>query len=162
MQEQDLVEQITRRLGVSVGDLSSWFVEWEGEHFPLIRFAQANQSTPEVLDMLLSNPIGTPICLMVEGVASAPFMLLRKMQKAKEAKPAKQSLNPNFYYTVEAYELGGGFLGFVEHVKGSDVLKAKRSLSASADEAARLHYKVLAEGAQPRVVSEYHAKRRLF
>ena len=91
MKELDVVEQITRRLGVTVDEIESYFVDWEGEQFPLIRFAQINQRTPEVLGSLLSNPIGTP----------------------------------------------------------------------SADEGERLRYAVLAEGAQPKVVSVYHGKRRL-
>ena len=152
---EELAEQITRRLGVSVGDLSSWFVEWEGEQFPLLVFAETNRRTPQVLDSLLSNPIGTPIVLMVGDVPSSPFMLLRKKPRAREP------LNPNFFYTVEAYLVGGKFLGFVEHVHGADVSKAKRSLSATADEGERLRYTVLAEGAQPRVVSVYHTKRRI-
>jgi hypothetical protein len=156
MKELDVVEQITRRLGVTVDEIESYFVDWEGEQFPLIRFAQINQRTPEVLDSLLSNPIGTPICLIVNDVPSSPFLLLRK----KTRKPSNQLIS-DYYYTVEAYYTGGKFIGFVEHVKGIDVLKAKRSLAASADEGERLRYTVLAEGAQPKVVSVYHGKRRL-
>lgn len=156
MEEVDLVEQITRRLGVAVDEIQSYFVEWEGEQFPLIQFAQVNKKTPEVLDSLLSNPIGTPICLIVDGVPSSPFLLLRR-----KIKTPRNALISDYYYTIEAYYVGGSFLGLVEHVKGMDVLKAKRSLAASADEGERLRYTVLAEGAQPRVVSVYHGKRRV-
>lgn len=157
----DQVREIARRLGVSADRLSDYFVQWEGEQFPLLVFAQVNERTPQVLEGLLSHPIGTPIRLTVNDLESAPFWLVVREESKNRKAQEKITINDQYYYTVEAFYKGGSFLGKVEHVLGKDVLRAKRSLSASANEGEPVRYTVIAEGAQPRVVSQYHVKRRL-
>lgn len=115
-----------------------------------------------MLDRLFSEKPGTHIRVGVGGGWSEPFYLVID-PPASNAKPHKKNaINPLDYYTVEGHYVGGSFFAKVEHVRGSEVLSAKRSISASADEGERIRYVVLHEGATPKKVSVFQRPKRLF
>lgn len=156
-------EDIASRLRIPVSELKRCGVVWEGERFPITAFVKANKDSPEVLDRLFSEKPGTQIRVGVGGGWSEPFYLVIDPPASNAKKPQKKkAISPLDYYTVEGHYVGGAFFAKVEHVRGSEVLSAKRSISASADEGERIRYVVLHEGATPKKVSAYQRPKRLF
>jgi hypothetical protein len=112
----------------------------------LFKFLLDNQEDIEVTQNVLSLPLGQTLTWPVQAGLSLDITVYER-----------SDLDPERYYTVESFESGGGIVSLVEHVKGKDVARVKRSLAQDVD-GVRLRYKLLPEGFSPRRVTSYRLR----
>lgn len=116
------------------------------EDVTLFRFLLDNQENIEVIQNVLSLPLGQTLTWPVQAGLSLDITVYEA-----------SDLDPERYYTVESFEPGGGIVSLVEHVKGKDVARVKRSLSQDVD-GVKLRYRLLPEGFSPRRVTSYRLR----